>query len=60
MDKTRYNRKSIPLSSAQAQAYRAMREQQQIAWTTGNKSLANTLGIQMREMRESNPQFKHL
>lgn len=60
MDKTRYNRKSIPLSSAQAQAYRAMREQQQIAWITGNKSLASEIGIQMREMRESNPQYKYL
>jgi len=60
MESTKYNKRSITLSSAQAQAYRDMREKQYIAWTTGTKSLAGELGATMREMRESNPQYKHL
>jgi hypothetical protein len=60
MTSTKYSKRIIPLSTAQAQAYRDMRERQYIAWTTGNRSLAGELGVQMRELRESNPQYKRL
>jgi hypothetical protein len=60
MESTKYSKRNIPLSTAQAQAYRDMREKQYIAWETGNKSLAGELGVQMRELRESNPQYKRL
>jgi hypothetical protein len=46
------------LSNAEIQAYREMRERQSIAWATGNKSLANELGAQMRELRNLNPDYR--
>jgi hypothetical protein len=46
------------LSSAEVAAYREMRERQTIAWATGNRSLANELGAQMRELRNLNPDYR--
>ena len=46
------------LSGAEVAAYREMRERQTIAWATGNKSLANELGAQMRELRNLNPDYR--